>query len=243
MKSMLWIPLALALAGAASIAVAQQAAGQPGQLVVIGEGRVAVPPDMAVITLGAVAESPRADEAMQQMSARMEAILARLDAAGIAARDVQTSGLSLQPRWPDYDPKRQEEREIVGFSASSEVTARVRDLEGLGELLDGLISGGANEFRGLQFDLQAPEVQLDAARRAAVADALRKAELYAEAAGLTLGPILSITEAGAAQPPMMRAEMAARVSGSGMPIAAGEVERQATVTVTWALAPATDGNR
>ncbi len=241
MKSILGIGLALALAGTAGMAAAQQADDAPGRLVVIGEGRVSAPPDMAVITLGAVSESPRAEEAMQQMSARMEAILARLDAAGLAARDVQTSGLSLQPRWSDYDPKRDEERSITRFVASSQVTARVRDLAGLGELLDGLVSDGANEFRGLEFDLQEPGTQVDAARRAAVADALHKAELYAEAANLTLGPILSITEAGAAPAPMMRAEMAAFAAGNGMPVAAGEVARQASVTVTWALGPASDG--
>ena len=233
----IWAALAaVAMSLPAGLAAAADA---PGRLSVTGEGKVAVAPDMAIVTLGAVAEHAEAAEAMAQMSARMSAVLARLEAAGIAPRDIQTSGLSLDPRWAEkHNPRSMGgEGGIVGFVASSTATLRVRDLDALGGLLDAVVRDGANDFRGLRFGLQAPEPVRDAARQAAVAEAIRKAELYAAAAGVTLGPILSIDEHGGAQPRMMRAEMASFAADAGMPVAAGELEIAASVSITWALAP------
>ena len=226
--------LVMAMAVALALPDGLRAQEMPGRITVTGEGKVSAAPDMAVLTLGVTAENAQADLAMQEMREGMAAVLARLEAAGIAERDVQTSGLSLDPRWSDRRESSEPPR-IESFVASSQVTIRLRALETLGGLLDGLVEDGANDLRGLHFALQEPQPLEDDARRAAVADAMRKAALYAEAAGVALGPILSISEQGGVQPRMMRAEMAAFAADAGMPVAAGELEVAAVVTITYAL--------
>ncbi|SDK37247.1 SIMPL domain-containing protein [Aliiruegeria lutimaris] len=207
--------------------------GAPGKLVVTGEGSVAAVPDMALITLGAVAEDAEAAVALREMSERIAAIHQRLEEAGIAPRDIQTGQLSLVPRRAQAK-ENGGQGEIEAFIAASDVTIRLRDLDTLGQLLDMAVSDGANTLRGLNFDLKEPQPVEDEARRAAVADARRKAELLAEAAGIGLGPILSIEENGMGGVRPMRATMASAMR-EVMPVAAGEMDVQATVTITWAL--------
>ena len=206
----------------------------PAKLVITGEGNAAAVPDMALITLGAVAENAEAGVALREMGERIRAIHQRLEEAGIEARDIQTGELSLQPRRAQ-PTQPGEPGKIETFIAASDVTIRVRDLDSLGALLDSAVADGANTLRGLRFDLQSPGPVEDDARRAAVADARRKAELYAEAAGVTLGPILSIEEQGGVQPRMMRAEMSGFAADAGMPVASGEMEVRSSVSITWAI--------
>lgn len=223
--------LALALPGPA---LAQGVA--TGQITVTGEGRVAAEPDMASISLGVVSEAETASGAMSQTADRADAIIAALLESGVEDRDMQTSDLSLSPIWAE-DRTRQDRvtQEVVGFSASTTLRVRVRDLDRLGVVMDAVLSVGANSFRGLSFGLQDPEPTLADARRAAVADARSKAELFAEAAGVTLGAITSIREGGADRydPPMVEMAMM-RDSG---PVARGEVTTSAQVTVVWDISP------
>lgn len=225
--------LALAPVLGAASAMADTAA--PPRLTVTGEGKVSAQPDMATISLGVVAENAEASEAVREMSDKMAAVMARLKEAGIDSRDVQTSGLAVNPRWRDHTSNPGEGPEITGFIASSQLSVRVRDLDALGGILDAVVADGANDFGGLSFGLQEPEPVQDAARRAAVEDAARKAALYAEAAGVALGTILSIDEGGGARPVAMRAEMAAFAADGGMPIAAGELDITSMVTITYSL--------
>ncbi|MEL6645381.1 MAG: SIMPL domain-containing protein [Pseudomonadota bacterium] len=202
-------------------------------ITVTGEGRIEAVPDMATIRLGVMSEGRTAREAIDANSRAMAGVLGRIEAAVVAARDVQTQGFSVNPRWEN----RQNERpRIAGFVASNQVMVRVRDLDGLGELLDAVTRDGANSFDGLSFGLQDPAPAQDAARRAAVAEAQRKATLYAEAAGVTLGPLMSIDEGGAAPRPvpMARAEMS--MAMDGVPVAAGEVGVSAFVRLIYAIA-------
>ncbi|WP_197431065.1 SIMPL domain-containing protein [Aliiruegeria sabulilitoris] len=226
--------LCVAMATALPLSPLMAETAASGKLVVTGEGRVAAVPDMALITLGAVAEDAEAGLAMRQMSERIAAIHQRLEDAGIAPRDIQTGQLSLVPR--RAQPKANGgQGEIEAFIAASDVTIRLRDLGTLGQLLDMAVADGANTLRGLRFDLQEPGPVEDEALRAAVADARRKAELLAEAAGIGLGPILSIEENGMGSARPMRATMASAMR-EGMPVAAGELDVEAVVTITWALA-------
>ncbi|MBV0911612.1 SIMPL domain-containing protein [Anianabacter salinae] len=234
---MRWIVLFLGLA-LTTPAAAQSVSS--GQITVTGEGRVQSVPDMAQISLGVVTEAEGASEAMAQTSERADAIIAALTETGIAERDMQTSDLSLNPIWAE-DRTRPEmfAREIVGFSASTNLRVRVRNLDTLGTVMDAVLQVGANNFQGLSFGLADPEPVLDEARKAAVADARRKAELLAEAAGVSLGAITSIREGsqGDNRPMMMEAAMM-RDSG---PVARGEVETSAQVTLVWAIAPGAAG--
>ncbi|MCV3272652.1 SIMPL domain-containing protein [Roseobacter sinensis] len=201
-------------------------------ITVTGIGSVETVPDMATLRLGVTHEAKRATDAIAATTEGVAAVLSRLEEAGIEARDMQTDQLSLQPVWSDYDANT---RRITGFVASNILIVRVRDLDGLGQVLDLVISDGANSFNGLSFGLQEPKPAQDAARTAAVADAVDRAEQLAAAAGVTLGPIQSISEqGGVARPQMM--EMALSRAAADVPIAQGEVSTSAQVNIVFAIA-------
>lgn len=222
---LLAVPAAAVLPGAAMAA---------GKITVTGQGMVPASPDMATIMLGVTSQSKTAQTAMADNSAAVAAILAQLKAAGIEDRDVQTSGLSLNPQF-DYNQSADGKLpEILGYVASNNVTVRVRALDGLGPVLDRVIQQGANTFNGLTFGLASPEPVLDEARKLAVADARRKAELYAAAAGVRLGPVLTIAENGGYSEPQPMFRMAAdSASGGAVPVASGEIGITATVTIEY----------
>jgi uncharacterized protein YggE len=222
-----WIVLFLGLGGQAL------AQADARRITVTGEGWVDVAPDMATVTLGVTSEAQGAREAIDDNSQAMAAVLERLRAAGIEERDLQTADFTVSPR---FDYSRSDGRgEITGFLAQNTVSVRVRDLEKLGEILDAVARDGANNFQNLSFGLQNPEPVEDAAREAAVAEARRKAELYARAAGVSLGALMTLSEEGGAppQPMMMQAEM--RTASDSVPMAAGEVSVTSRVTLVYAI--------
>ena len=203
------------------------------QISVIGEGHMDALPDMAIITLGVTHQAKEAGDAMATTSKATKRMLDRLVELGVAPRDMQTSSLSLNPVWPNSSSSLSDDRKISGFVASNSVTVRLRDLDNLALAMDAVIADGVNNFNGLRFSVQEPEPLMNAARQAAVANAIAKAQLLTRAAGVTLGPVLSIAEQGSRSQPM-RMEMAAARSG-GTPIATGEVTISATVTMVFAI--------
>ena len=208
-------------------------AGAAGRIIVTGEGSVETAPDMATISLGVTTEAKDAAEAMSTNSEATASVLERVAAAGVEPRDVQTSGLSLSPNWANDQSTGT--NSIVGFVANNQVTVRVRDLKALGGILDDVVRNGANTFNGLTFGLQNPDPVMDEARKEAVAEALRKAKLYAEAAGVTLGPIAELTERTGGGPEPMYAR-GARMEAAAVPVAEGEVSIAAQVTVEFEIA-------
>ncbi|MCU0911241.1 MAG: SIMPL domain-containing protein [Rhodobacteraceae bacterium] len=229
MRVLVPLTMSLLLASAAAVAAEDRAT-----ITMTGEGRAPAAPDMATISLGVVSEADTARAAMDAASASVAALLASLSSAGIEERDVQTSALQLNPVW-NHSSSSISGPEITGFSASNTVTVRVRALDALGGVLDGVLDAGANTFNGLQFGLQDPVPATDAARAAAVADARRKAELVAAAAGVALGPILSIAEAGAEMPPQPMFRMEASMAADAVPVAPGELTLIERVTVVWQI--------
>jgi uncharacterized protein YggE len=205
------------------------------RLVVEGRGEVAVVPDMATVTVTVLREAEAAEAAMSAASEAASAVLGRIEAAGVDARDVQTGQVDLQPVWDHSD--RQDRPRVTGYAARNVLTVRVRDLGALGGLLDAVVSDGANMLDGLSFGLNEPRPVEDEARRAAFADAMAKATLYAEAAGMTLGPILSLSE-GDAMPRPGPTMMMEAAQARSVPIAPGEVTQTITVTLEVELAPA-----
>jgi uncharacterized protein YggE len=209
------------------------AAAQDNGLTVTGTGQVVASPDMARLSLGVLAQARTAAQAVRDMSADMEKVMASLTAAGVAQEDIQTSGLRVDVQ-QSYDEATQSSR-ITGYIAATDVSIQVLDLSKLGQTLDAVVQEGANQMNGLRFDLQDREPALNDARRAAVADALDKAALYAQAAGMALGPVQSLTEGVASSgtpQPMMRMAMD---STENVPVAAGQITISADVTVTWAF--------
>ncbi|WP_439122470.1 SIMPL domain-containing protein [Marivita sp.] len=204
-----------------------------GQIVVTGEGSVFAVPDMAVINMGASAEADTAKDAMDQTSDITAAILDRLTEAGVVARDIQTSDLNLSPVWSNRSSANTRPT-IDGYRASNRVTVRVRDLDALGRVLDAVLTDGANELGGLQFKVSNPAPLMNEARVRAVADARAKAELYADAAKVTLGPLISLNETGARAPQPQLTNMA-RMSDESVPVAQGETELRASVTLVYQI--------
>ncbi len=210
-------------------------AQQGGRLTVVGHGNSQAVPDMATITMGVTSQAPSATAALASNSADTAAMLAVIKAAGVAPRDVQTSGLSLSPVWKNRASGNNSPPEIIGYTVHNQVRVRVRDLDGMGAILDAVVSSGANQFNGLNFGLQDPVPAADTARSSAVRDAARKARLFADAAGVTLGPILEISEAGAR--PQAQLQMREMAMASDVPIARGEVSTRATVTIIYRILP------
>jgi uncharacterized protein YggE len=230
--------LTVALAGMTLAACARLAGpdGMPRRaatVTVSGAGTVAAAPDMAEITTGVVTQAPTAAQALAANSQAMERLLQALGSLGIAARDVQTTNISVSPlRRPGKDGQ---PPEITGYEVTNQVRVKVRDLPRLGRVLDAPVGQGANLVHGIRFGLQEPAPRLDEARKLAMADARRKGELYAAGAGLKLGRVIAVQEAGAASP---RPEMAPRaLMSAAVPVAPGEHEIQASVTVTFTLEP------
>jgi len=207
------------------------AADAPRRISVTGEGMAAAAPDMAVIALGVVQEAANAAEAMQEASRAMQGVVDRLEKAGIAARDVQTANIALNPQ---YDRMQSGEvPRVIGYVASNDLNIRVRDLDKLGGLLDALVKDGANRMNGISFTFADPGPLEDAARKAAVKDARERAELLAAAAGVGLGRVIRIDEPGGAAPPVPMQR--AMTMDAAVPVAGGEIEIHRSVTIVWSL--------
>jgi uncharacterized protein YggE len=198
-------------------------------ITVTGNGTVQTPPDLATLMIGVTTQGETAAVALSANSEAVEAVTARLTASGIEARDMQTSNLSINPNWTSFDNA--SSPTISGYVATNLLTIRVRDLGGLGTVLDAAVADGANTLNGLTFGMAKPEPALNDARKAAVADARAKAELLVAAAGMKLGRIVTITEGGAwTDPAPMFRESAAAV-----PVQGGELAMTANVTVQYEM--------
>jgi uncharacterized protein YggE len=204
----------------------------PAAISVTGEASVSVPPDLAQVDGGVTSDGKTAREASDTNNAAMGKVLLALKGAGIDEKDYQTSRLSLQPQ---YAPNRSGPSPVVGYRASNRVTIRVRDITKVANVIDVLVGAGANEVGGINFMVSQASKLLDDAREKAVADARRKADIYAKAAGVTLGEPLSISEEGSSVP-LYRGKMAAPMA-AGAQVAQGEETLSVTVSVTWAIKP------
>ena len=203
----------------------------PAAISVTGEATVSVPPDLAEIDGGVTSEAKTAREASDANNAAMSKVLSALKGAGIAEKDFQTSRLSLQPQ---YAPNRPGPSAVVGYRASNRVTIRLRDVSKVAGVIDTLVAAGANEIGGINFMVSNASKLLDEAREQAIADARRKAEIYAKAAGVTLGAPLDISEGGSPGPMPFR-KMAANMAAAPVPVAQGEETLRLTVSVSWAI--------
>ncbi|WP_423067331.1 SIMPL domain-containing protein [Devosia sp. CN2-171] len=235
-----FIPLMLATALSAAPVLAQETS-MNGTVSISGMGEVTGAPDTAFINSGVTTQGATAKEALDANTKAMNDLLETLKAAGIEARDIQTSGFSVNPNYVYSDARDangyQLPPKINGYQVFNTVNVRVRDLTILGSVLDKSVSVGANTVNGISFTLADPSKLYDEARKLAFADAKEKAELYAGLADAELGSIRNITEAqGFVQPPqpyMMKA--VADSAGAAVPIATGELSYQINVQVTWDL--------
>lgn len=201
-----------------------------GKIEVTGQGQVSIAPDMATVMLGVTTQGDTAQAAMEANAAELTRVMEQLSGAGIETADIQTTGLQLNPNWVDGEGQA---RRIDGYTAENMVTVKVRQLDGLGGVLDAAVADGANTLNGISFDLADPKPVMDEARKRAVADAIERAQLMTEAAGVRLGEIERISEGGAMSPPMPMYRMAADAAST--PVSAGEITRDAQVTIVFEI--------
>jgi uncharacterized protein YggE len=199
---------------------------------VTGEASVSVPPDQAQIDAGVTSDAKTAREASEANNVAMGKVLLALKGAGIEAKDTQTSQLSLQPQ--SSSNRAGNAPIIVGYRASNRVTIRLRDVAKVANVIDTLVAAGANDIGGINFSVSQASKLLDEARAQALADARRKADIYAKAAGVTLGGPLSISEEGSPGPMPFR-KMSGGMPMAAAPVAQGEETLQVTVAVSWAI--------
>ena len=225
---------------ATALMTASMAAAQPvppiapTTLTVTAEGRVARAPDIAEVSGGVVTMAPTATAAMTENANRMAAVVAAVRKAGIADRDIQTSGLNLQPQ---YKYENNNPPVLTGYQVTNTVSLRIRKLPEAGRLLDTLVSVGANQISGPNFKVEKADAALDEARLAAVATARARAELYARASGMKLRRIASISESGGYEqgPRPMAMMMRSEKADAASSVEPGEVALTVNVTMVFEL--------
>ena len=225
------------LSTAAYIPPAYAAEPTPRIITVSGTGEVFAKPNIAQIDTGVVTQAPTAAAALAANSKAMNAIFASLATLKIARTDMQTSQFSVQPVYENYDQANPNKvLKIRAYEVTNQLHVTLRVLANVGPTLDKLVSVGSNRIGNISFTIEKPEPLLDKARASAVADALRKAKIYAGAAGVTLGPVQTISESSSGYPPQPMYEMRAMASkDASTPIAEGEQKLTTNVSVTFAI--------
>eukprot|EP01132_Coremiostelium_polycephalum_P010925 gene10925-13381_t len=236
--------LAVAFAATAMMAVPFAAMAEEAprpRITVTGEGEATAAPDMAIVSLVVLQEKPTAREALTANNETMAKVLDAMKKAGIAERDLQTSGFNIDPRYVYPDNKQGQPPQapkIVGYAVSNSLSVRVRDLKKVGEILDQSVTLGVNQGGNLTFTNDKPETIVEEARKKAVANAIAKAKTLTAAAGVEVGKVIEISEQTFQPRPYggaPRAKMMAAEASDSVPVAAGENSYNVTVNVTFEL--------
>jgi uncharacterized protein YggE len=221
--------------GVLSVCCALLLAGaSQASITVTGTGKVKYVPDVAHLSFGVSHEEKTASEAWKKNAEVVKKIFESLKALGIAEKDVQTTNVNVSPK---YVYEKDKEPRLVGYVASYDLTVTVRKISEAGKVLDAAVDAGANQRASVSFASSEPEKMIEQARLAAVTEARKKAKLYAEGAGATLGLVRSISEGTYSPWRRYEFEMKARSDSApqSLPIAAGEQELSISVTVTYDL--------
>ncbi|MEM8952691.1 MAG: SIMPL domain-containing protein [Verrucomicrobiota bacterium] len=205
---------------------------------VSGEGKVTATPDMATISTGVTTNDLTAQAALAANSAAMEKLMEKLTEAGVEERDIQTSGFTVSPQYNRDRNQPNQRPKIVGYQVSNNVRVRIRDLDQLGPLLDQLVEAGSNQLGGISFSIADPDPLLDEARDQAVRNARKRADLYATAAGVTVGKVLSISETavGFPRPQPMQQNFRVAAAAESVPVAPGEQELRTSINIVYEIA-------
>jgi len=203
---------------------------------VMGEGEAAVAPDLALMSLTVMREAASAREALTANNQAMAEVIAAMKSAGIKERDLQTAGIQINPRYNYTNkPDGSQEAELVAYQVTNTLSVRIRDIDKTGDILDKAVSLGVNQGGGISFTNEDPAAAVTEARKKAVANAVAKAKTLAEAAGVSIGRVLEITDQNIAPPPMPINAKAFDAAGAAVPVQAGENSYAVQVTVTFEL--------
>ncbi|HRP79357.1 MAG TPA: SIMPL domain-containing protein [Aquamicrobium sp.] len=233
-----YLPLLAAAMVLPHAAHAQEARQPVPRIVVVGEGEAAVAPDLAIVTLSVLRESDTARAALDEANKAAAEVIAAMKEAGIEARDLQTGGLQINPRYVYPQNGGEEQPRIVAYQVTNTLTVRVRDIAKVGEIVDRSVTLGVNQGGSIAFTNDDPSAARAEARRLAVNDAIARARTLAEAAGVGLGPIIEMSEQSHAQPPMpMVASRAYRMEAQSdaVPVEAGENVYRVQINATFEL--------
>src|SRR5262249_43052448 len=204
----------------------------PANITITGNGKVVYVPDIGYIAVGVSSDGKTATEAWDKNRDTVRRVFEALRRQGIAPKDMQTTGLNVSPK---YIHRPNEEPELVGYTVSYTLRVTVRKLDQMGGVLDDLVANGANRGMNISFGCADAEKLLDEARARAVADARKKAGLYATTAGARLGKVLTISEQSFAPVRDFAYEHRLSAAGQKMPIAPGEQELSVQVHLAYAL--------
>jgi len=204
-----------------------------------GTGEVTVTPDIATLSLGIEAQAATVAEAQAQAAVAMAAVMTALAENGVAEKDIQTQYFSIYQvtRWDDF----KDQQVVIGYRVTNMVTAKIRDIEQAGPIIDAVAAAGGDYTRinNVSFSVDDPTPYYADARQKAMADARAKAEQLADLAGLNLGKPTYISE-GTIYPPVVYRdagmEAMAPVPAPTTPISPGEIELSLTVQVAYAIA-------
>jgi uncharacterized protein len=234
------LAITLLTSGMGAITAPQMATAQemkiPRTIAINGHGEISVVPNLASVNIGVTSNGKTAGEALAENTKAMQQVFATLKSSGIAETDIQTSNFSVNPRLIYPQDGSNKPPVVDGYDVNNTVTVTVRKLDTLGGLLDQVVSAGSNQINGINFTVDNADKILDSARTQAVADARRKADIYAQAAGVKLGRIISISEGGAYQPPpVVFARAKASMEQAPAPMAQGEQTLSMDVSLVWEL--------
>jgi uncharacterized protein YggE len=213
---------------------------------VTGNGKVSAAPDIAEISIAVVSQADTARAALAANTEAMTAVQKLLKERGVAEKDIQTTQISVTPRYTQPAPPRPGQAQatefvprIAGYDVTNAVQITARDIGKLGTILDAVVQSGANRIDNIAFRIDEPEKLLDQARKRAMADAKRKAEQLAGDSGVVVGPPITISESGGMPPvPMyggVRGRMMEMAAAAPVPVAAGEQELSVNVSVIYEL--------
>jgi uncharacterized protein YggE len=235
------LALLLALAPVALPAATPQAAAhdQPEKRMISlsASGIVKTTPDMVEIAAGVTSEAPSARAALDKNTEAMAKVVETLKAEGIEPKDIQTANFSVGPIYEQrpYDRPDGKAPAVVGYRVTNQVRITLRDTGKLGAILDKVVSLGANQIDSIEFGVSEPEALKDEARKLALKNVTDNAKLYAEAAGVALGPILSIAEEESSYQPRYMERAAATMDAKAVPIEAGTAAVEVRVRVNWEI--------
>jgi uncharacterized protein YggE len=206
---------------------------------VTGEGKVTVTPDLATLYLGVEAKAETVAEAQSQAAEAMDNVMTALTDNGVADDDIQTQYFSIYPetRWDDEN----NEEIVIGYDVTNMVTAKIRDIDNVGAIIDAVAEAGGDLTRisSIAFSVDDPSIYYEEVREEAMADARAKAEQLASLAGVELGKPTYISE-GSIYPPVVYRDMGmggvpAPVATYPTSISAGELDITLNVQVTYAI--------
>lgn len=194
-------------------------------------------PDMATVNTGVQTRAQTARQAMADNATQMDKLIAALSKAGVARRDIQTSGLNLNPQY-DYSNRTEAQGpRFLGYEASNQLTVKLRDIKTVGEMIDKMVAAGATNINGPNFGIDDDTALLQQARTKVIKAAGERAAFYAQAAGFRSARLLAISETGQiGRPiPMMRQDMVMAAAPQATKIEPGQLSTSVTLSFQYLL--------